>query len=139
MGKDMDRWLGDGGMIIIEAIGGSIDSYGEGWAEGKWVPTKMACNPHDIVQAGVYGIMLDAAMNFAINASLEGKDRTKGTLEMKTDCMKGASLGEELTIRGELTRMTKLIAFASAEIKNAKGELINRATGTFMIHRADAS
>ena len=62
--------------------------------DGKWVPTKMACNPHDGVQAGVYAVMFDAAMNFAINASLDGKDRTKATLEMKTDCMKGAALGE---------------------------------------------
>ncbi|MEY2469279.1 MAG: hypothetical protein QOF21_1977 [Actinomycetota bacterium] len=139
MGKNMDRWLGDGGMPVIEAIGGSIDEYGDGWAAGTWTPTKMACNPHDGVQAGVYGVMLDAAMNFAINASLDGKDRTRATLEMKTDCLKGATLGEKLSVRGELTRMTKTIAFASAEIRNESGELINRATGTFMVHRAEAS
>jgi len=137
MGKDMDRWLGDGGMPVIEAIGGSIDEYGDGWASGKWVPTKMACNPHDIVQAGVYGVMLDAAMNFAINSSLEGKDRTKATLEMKTDCLKGAVLGESLTVRGTLDRMTKLIAFSSAEIRNEAGDLLCRSTGTFMVHRAE--
>jgi acyl-coenzyme A thioesterase PaaI-like protein len=133
MGKDMDRWLGDGGMLVIEAIGGSIDEYGDGWCKGTWTPTKMACNPHDIVQAGVYGVMLDAAMNFAINASLDGKDRTKATLEMKTDCMK-----DTLTISGKLDRMTKLIAFSSAEIRNEKDEVICRSSGTFMIHRADA-
>jgi uncharacterized protein (TIGR00369 family) len=138
MGKNMDRWLGDGGMPVIEAIGGSIDEYGDGWASGTWSPTKMACNPHDGVQAGVYAVMSDAAMNFAINASLDGKDRTRATLEMKTDCLKGAALGEKLTVRGELTRMTKTIAFASAEIRNEAGELINRATGTFMVHRAEA-
>lgn len=135
----MDRWLGDGGMPIIEAIGGSIDEYGDGWASGSWTPTEMACNPHQGVQAGVYGVMQDAAMNFAINASLDGKDRTWATLEMKTDCLKGAVLGEKLTVRGDLTRMTKTIAFASAEIRNEAGDLVNRATGTFMVHRAEAS
>src|SRR5262245_22524417 len=125
MAKDMDRWLGDGGMLIIEAIGGSIDEYGaDGWCTGTWTPTKMACNPHDIVQAGVYAVLLDAAMNFAINASLDGKDRTKATLEMKTDCLKGAVLGENLSVRGQLDRMTKLIAFSSAEIRNEKDEVI---------------
>lgn len=138
MGKNMDRWLGDGGMLVIEAIGGSIDEYGDGWCSGAWIPTKMACNPHDGVQAGVYGVMLDAAMNFAINASLEGKDRTKATLEMKTDCMKGAALGDKLTIHGKLDRMTKLVAFSSAEVRNEAGETICRSTGTFMVHRADA-
>jgi uncharacterized protein (TIGR00369 family) len=139
MGKNMDRWLGDGGMPVIEAIGGSIDEYGDGWCTGTWTPTKMACNPHDGVQAGVYGIMLDAAMNFAINASLEGKDRTRATLEMKTDCLKGAVLGEKLTVRGQVDRMTKVIAFSSSEIRNEKDELICRSTGTFMVHRPEAS
>ncbi|MBA2609782.1 MAG: PaaI family thioesterase [Actinobacteria bacterium] len=137
MGKNMDRWLGDGGMPIIDAIGGSIDTYGDGWAEGKWVPTKMACNPHDGVQAGVYAVMLDAAMNFAINASLDGKDRTKATLEMKTDCMKGAALGDTLSVRGQVDRMTKVVAFSSAEVRNEAGDLICRSTGTFMVHRAE--
>ncbi len=37
--------------------------------------------------------MLDAAMNFAINAALRGRDRTRGTLEMKTETMRPAALG----------------------------------------------
>ncbi len=88
------------GCRSIDAIGGNITEYGEGWAAAEWVPTDMACNPAGGVQAGVYAVMLDAAMNFAINASLDGKDRTKGTLEMKTDCLKGAQKGETLTVRG---------------------------------------
>src|SRR5437764_2926291 len=51
--KDMDRWLGDGGMPIIEAIGGSIDAYGDGYCDGAWKPAPLACNPHGIVQAVV--------------------------------------------------------------------------------------
>jgi len=137
MSKNMDRWLGDGGMAVIDAIGGRFDAYGDGWATAQWVPTKLACNPHDGVQAGVYAVMLDAAMNFAINATLDGKDRTRGTLEMKTDCLKGAVLGETLTVRGEVDRLTKVIAFASATVRNANGDLISRSTSTFMLHRAE--
>ncbi|HEX2040746.1 MAG TPA: hypothetical protein VHF47_13565, partial [Acidimicrobiales bacterium] len=66
--KDMDRWLGDGGMAIIAAIGAAFGSYGDGWVEGSWEPTPLACNPHGTVQAGVHAVVLDAAMNFAINA-----------------------------------------------------------------------
>jgi uncharacterized protein (TIGR00369 family) len=134
----MDRWLGDGGMPVIGAIGGNINEYGEGWAAADWVPTDMACNPAGGVQAGVYAVMLDAAMNFAINASLDGKDRTRGTLEMKTDCLKGAQKGDALKVRGEVTRMTKLIAFTAATVTNANDELICRSTGTFMISRGEA-
>ncbi len=134
----MDRWLGNGGMPVIEAIGASCDGYGDGWATAVWTPTELACNPHGGVQAGVYAVMLDAAMNFAINASLEGKDRTKATLEMKTDCMKGAALGDPLSVRGQVDRMTKVVAFSSAEVRNEAGELICRSTGTFMVHRAES-
>ena len=134
----MDKWLGSGGMPVIDAVGGNINAYGEGWATAEWVPTDMACNPAGGVQAGVYAVMLDAAMNFAINASLDGKDRTKGTLEMKTDCLKGAAKGDTLMVRGEVTRMTKLIAFTEGTVHNEKGDLITRATGTFMVHRGEA-
>jgi uncharacterized protein (TIGR00369 family) len=133
--KNMDRWLGDGGMPVIEAVGAAFDAYGDGWATAAWKPTVMACNPHGIVQAGVHSVLLDAAMNFAINASLEGKDRTKATLEMKTDCIRAALKDETLTIRGEVVRMTKQIAFGQAAITNEKGEVVSRSTGTFLVHR----
>jgi uncharacterized protein (TIGR00369 family) len=134
----MDKWLGDGGMPVIEAIGAKITEYGDGWAAAEWVPTDMACNPGGGVQAGVYAVMLDAAMNFATNASLDGKDRTRGTLEMKIDCLKGAQKGDTLKVRGEVSRMTKVIAFTEAVVTNAADELVARSTGTFMVSRADA-
>ena len=71
--RDMDRWLGDGGMPIIGALGGTFDAYGhdhDGWVSGRWVPTALACNPRGIVQAGVHAVIHDGAMNFAINAGL---------------------------------------------------------------------
>lgn len=134
----MDKWLGDGGMPVIAAIGGNINEYGDGWSAAEWVPTDMACNPAGGVQAGVYAVMLDATMNFAINASLDGKDRTRGTLEMKVDCLKGASKGDTLKVRGSVSRMTKLIAFTESVVTNENDEVIARSTGTFMISRGDA-
>ena len=133
--KNMDRWLGDGGMPIIEAVGAAFDGYGEGWATATWVPTQLACNPHGYVQAGVHAVLLDAAMNFAINASLEGRDRTRSTLEMKTDTMRPANLGGDFVVRGEVTRLAKQVAYAEATVKDGEGTLISRSTGTFLLHR----
>jgi uncharacterized protein (TIGR00369 family) len=133
--KDMDRWLGDGGMAIIEAIGAAFDGYGDGWATASWAPTQLACNPHGYVQAGVHSVLLDAAMNFAINASLDGRDRTRSTLEMKTDTMRAANLGGAFTVRGEVSRMAKQVAYAEATVRDADGNLVSRATGTFLLHR----
>jgi uncharacterized protein (TIGR00369 family) len=136
--KNMDRWLGDGGMAIIGAIGGQFEAYGpddDGWVSGTWVPAALACNPHGIVQAGVHSVMLDAAMNFAINAGLAGKDRTRATLEMKTETMRVANSGDHLALRGQVVRQAKQVAYAEATVHSADGQLVSRATGTFLLHR----
>jgi uncharacterized protein (TIGR00369 family) len=133
--KNMDRWLGDGGMAIIGAIGASFSGYGDGSVDGSWTPTPLACNPHGTVQAGVHSVVLDAAMNFAINAGLDGRDRTRATLEMKAETMLPASAGVDYVVRGDVVRMAKQVAFAEASVRDADGRLISRATGTFLLHR----
>jgi len=140
-GKDMGRWLGDGGMAIIGAVGGSFDDYGVdgedlGWVSGTFTPLDLACNPHGSVQACVHSVLLDAAMNFAINAALRGKDRTNATIEMTTELMRPATRGESYAVRGDVVRLTRQIAYAEASVSNAEGKLVSRATGTFLVHRA---
>jgi uncharacterized protein (TIGR00369 family) len=141
MSKNMDRWLGDGGMPVIEAIGGVFDGYDgdAGWATATWTPTTLACNPHGYVQAGVHDILLDAAMNFAINASLSGRDRTKSTIDMQGSYLRAANLGGKFVVRGEVTRLTRQIGFASATCHDADGQLVSRATGAFLIHREESA
>ena len=138
MGKNMDRWLGDGGMPIIEAIGCSFDGYGDGFATATWTPTTLACNPHGGVQAGVHDVVLDAAMNFAINATLDGRDRTKATIDMGSDYLRGAVKDATYSVRGEVTRLTKQVAFALATVCDGEGNVVSRATGRFLVHRDEA-
>jgi acyl-coenzyme A thioesterase PaaI-like protein len=131
--KDMDRWLGDGGMELIATVGGSFDDYGVdgedlGWVTGTFTPPRPACNPHGIVQAGVHGLLLDAAMNFAINAALPGKSRTRATLEMKIETMRPALEGGSYVLQ---------VAYAEASVSDADGQLVSRSTGTFLLHRPD--
>ncbi len=140
--KDMDRWLGDGGMELIGTVGASFDDYGVdgedlGWVTGAFVPTAQACNPHGIVQAGIHGLLLDAAMNFAINAALPGKARTRGTLEMKIETMRPAREGGSYVLRGDVVRMARQVAYAEGSVTDADGQLVSRSTGTFLLHRPD--
>jgi uncharacterized protein (TIGR00369 family) len=140
----MDRWLGDGGMAIIGVLGGTFSAYGIdgedlGWVEGSFSPTELACNPHGSVQAGIHSVLLDAAMNFAINAALGKKDRTKATIEMKTELMRPAMLHGHYTMRGDVVRLGRQVAYGEATIKNDKDEIVSRSTGTFMVHRAEES
>jgi uncharacterized protein (TIGR00369 family) len=143
--KDMDRWLGDGGMAIIAAIGGAFTAYGVdgedlGWVEGAFAPTQLACNPHGTVQAGVHAVLLDAAMNFAVNAALVGRDRTRATIEMSTELLRPAAKGLGYRLRGDVVRLTRQIAYAEATVRDEQDQLVSRSSGTFLIHReADES
>jgi acyl-coenzyme A thioesterase PaaI-like protein len=142
--KDMDRWLGDGGMPIIALVGGAFTAYGVdgedlGWVAGTFTPEELACNPHGITQAGIHSLLLDASMNFAINAALPGRDRTRGTLEMKTETMRPALLGTPYVLRGEVARLAKQVAFGEATVRDLEGGLVSRATGTFLLHREEAA
>jgi acyl-coenzyme A thioesterase PaaI-like protein len=140
--KDMDRWLGDGGMEVIGLVGASFVDYGVdgedlGWVTGTWIPTTLACNPHGTAQAGIHSLVLDAAMNFAINAALPGRARTRGTLEMKTETMRPAALDAPFAVRGEVVRMARQGAYGEASVRDGDGLLVSRATGTFLLHRPD--
>ncbi len=104
---------------------------------GSLVPTAAAGNPHGIVQAGVHGLLLDAAMNFAINSALAGRDRTKATLEMKVETMRPAQVGEAYRLRGEVVRMARQVAYAEATVTDDRDRMVSRSTGTFLLHRAD--
>lgn len=134
----MSRWLGDGGMPIIGAIGGSFDGYGTeggGWASAVWEPTELACNPHGFVQAGVHSILLDAAINFAINAGMPGRDRTRATLEMKCEYLRQARRGSRYTLRGDVVRVARQVAWAESSITDSDGELVSKCTATFLLER----
>jgi acyl-coenzyme A thioesterase PaaI-like protein len=138
--RDMDRWLGDGGMPLLTGVGASLDAYGVdgedlGWVTGAFTPLELACNPHGTVQAGVHAVVLDAAMNFAINAALSGKDRTRGTLELKCETMRPAMLAASYALRGEVTRMARQVAYAEGSVRDPAGSLVSRATATFLLHR----
>jgi acyl-coenzyme A thioesterase PaaI-like protein len=142
--RDMDRWLGDGGMAIIGQVGGSLESYGVdgedlGWVEGSFNPTELACNLGGIVQAGVHSLLLDACINFAINAALPRGDRARATLELKTETMRPASPGTTYRLRGEVVRMAKQVAYGEATLRDPDGQLFTRATGTFLLQRAGES
>jgi uncharacterized protein (TIGR00369 family) len=136
----MDRWLGDGGMELIGTVGASFDDYGVdgedlGWVTGVFVPADVAGNLQGVVQAGVHGLLLDAAMNFAINSALAGRDRARATLEMKVETMRPAVVGEVYRLRGEVVRMARQVAYAEATVVDAKDRMISRSTGTFLLHR----
>jgi uncharacterized protein (TIGR00369 family) len=134
--RDMSSQLGDGGMPLLAAIGLSFDDYGDGWSAAAWTPTTMACNPFGIVHGGVYGVVLDAAMNFALNAALERGDRAS-TLQLDYSMPRGGKEGDELRVRGEVARLTKSVAFVEAWVRDGDDQVLAHATATFSVRRRE--
>jgi uncharacterized protein (TIGR00369 family) len=132
----MDASLGDGGMPLLAKLGLSFDSYGDGWATARWKPTELACNPLGTVHGGVYGVVHDAAMNFATNAGLASGDRA-ATLDLKYETMRAARGGEALVVRGEVVRLGRQVAYVESWVRSADAQLISHGTATFFVRRRD--
>ena len=138
MGRNLDRSLGDGGMPLLGTLGLSFDAYGEGWAEGAWAPTELACNPAGIVHGGVYGVIHDAAMNFATNSVLDRGDRAT-TLDVQYQTIRGAAAGDALRVRGDVTRATRSVAYVESVVRDPEDQVVSKATATFILRRASES
>lgn len=130
----MDGALGDGGMPLLGDLGVSFERYGDGWVEAVWVPTERACNPAGPVHGGVYAVIHDAAMNFATNAALDRGDRA-ATISITYSTMRPANAGDRLAVRGDVVRITKQIAYLETTVVNGDGDLVSKATGTFILRR----
>ena len=134
----MHRSLGDGGMPLLGQLGLVFESYGEGWAQAIWTPTALVCNPLGGVHGGVFGVVHDAAMNFAVNSDLESGDRA-ATLDVSYQTIRPAAAGDVLAVRGEVVRTAKQVAYASSVVLDADGADVSRATATFLLRRLDRS
>ena len=89
------------------------------------------------MHGGVYGVVHDAAMNFATNGALERGDRS-ATLDLSYQTRRAASAGAALTVRGEVVQITKSVAYVESIISNpANDEIVSRAMATFALRRAD--
>lgn len=134
----MDRSLGHGGMPLLDDIGLSFERYGGGWVEATWIPTELACNPLGTVHGGVYAVVHDAAMNFATNSAL-GKGEHGATVSISYSTMRAAAAGDPLSVRGDVVRLARTLAFLQTAIRDAQGEPVSTATGIFALRRAATS
>jgi uncharacterized protein (TIGR00369 family) len=137
MPRNLDAALGDGGMPLLAQLGLTFERYGEGWAEATWIPTALACNPLGTVHGGVYGVVHDAAMNFAASSALERGDRA-ATLDVAYQTIRPSSSGDTLTVRGAVVRISTSVAYLESSVNGSDDTVISRATATFFVRRRDA-
>ncbi|WP_423197245.1 MULTISPECIES: PaaI family thioesterase [unclassified Cupriavidus] len=86
-------------------------------------------NSWDMAHGGVLMTMLDVAMAIS-GRSTDPEGRGVVTIEMKTTFM-SPGRGSKLTARGQCMHRTSTMAFCEAEIVDADGKIVARASGTF--------
>ena len=131
----MDRWLGDGGMPLLGQLGVDFHRYGEGFAEARWTPPPLACNPFGGVHGGVYGVVFDAAMNFAVNSALDRGDRG-ATVDVSDRIIRAPEPGVALEVRADVLRAARAVAFVEAGIVDPDGGVVARGSSTWSLRRA---
>lgn len=124
-------------MPLLAQLGLTFERYGEGWAEATWTPTELACNPLGGVHGGVYGVVHDAAMNFAASSALERGDRAS-TLDLSYQTIRPSSSGDQLAVRGEVVRLGSNVAYLESTVRGGDAEFVSRATATFFVRRRPA-
>src|SRR2546429_322605 len=77
---------------------------------------------------------VSAARHFAANAALESGARA-ATLELKYSTMRATQAGDVLSVRGEVVRLARQVAYLETAISAADGEPVSKGTGTFFVRR----
>ena len=84
-------------------------------------------NPTGIIHGGIFTFISDTAMG---HLNFRVKDAPYVSLELKTSYFKAIS-GGTLTATGRYIKEGHKVSFMEAEVRNEKGELLSRTSGTF--------
>lgn len=122
-------------MPLLAELGVSFTTYAPNESSALWTVSAACLNPAGIVQAGVHAVVLDAAMYFALVATLESGE-FGATLEMSTQTLEPARGDDQLVVRGHVGRIARTVAFCQAEVRHDE-HTIARAHATFAVRRRE--
>jgi len=89
-------------------------------------------NINGVVHGGVYATILDTAMGASVLSTL-APGETAATISLTVEFLRAAGNGSLLRARGQLLRRGRHIAFAEGDLRDAEGERLGRAHGTWYI------
>ena len=96
-------------------------------------------NPAGIVQGGFLGAMADSAMGSATVtfARQAGRRVFSSNVEMKTSFLAPVRVGTRLECRAWVVSGGRRVAFAEAEVVDAEGTTVARASSTYLFTERD--
>lgn len=97
---------------------------------GIFVPSRAACDPSGLVNSGIFGLVFEAIMAIAISHILSNSELM---IQMQIEHPGSASLGLTYTVSGSAERLTRDIARAESRVIDQVGEIVSRASATFLL------
>lgn len=119
---------------FVERLGLALERYADGEARVALALQAWHTNSFEVAHGGVLMTMLDVALALAarsrFNARAEpGQEVGMVTIEMKTSFMQPGR--GRLVAHGTCVHASLQLAFCEGELRDAEGELVARASGTF--------
>jgi uncharacterized protein (TIGR00369 family) len=113
-------------------IGYRTKAWREGYGEVGLDVGPQHLNSMRVVHGGVYATLIDAALGHAIGyCTTPGNVRFSATVSLSTTFIRSAADGA-LTATGRLEGQSGRLATASAEVRDAAGNLLATGQGTFL-------
>jgi uncharacterized protein (TIGR00369 family) len=108
--------------------GFKVDRCEDGVCDARFTVTDAHLNAGGVVHGGIWCTLLDVAAYCAVMSALD-EGLTATTVDIHSQLMKGARLGDEIVLKGRCERLTRRLAFASADAWRGD-ELVARASMT---------
>jgi uncharacterized protein (TIGR00369 family) len=115
-----------------EHLGLSITDGGEGWLEVTLSIRPELINGDGYLHGGMWAVVADSSMGGALRTVIDGATERAVTAQLDIRWMRPAH-GETLRSVGRLLRRGRTLSHLTAELFDARGELVGSATGTFMV------
>jgi acyl-CoA thioesterase len=113
------------------AFGVRVEAANEGAVRLSWEARPEDLNLQGLVHGGLLATLADMAMGLAVRTALE-PGRRHVTIELSVRYLLPTAPGR-VTAEGRVARVGTQIAFADADVRDAKGRSVVRAGGTYSV------
>jgi uncharacterized protein (TIGR00369 family) len=117
-------------------LGLRIDAASRGTVELSMDVTSDRLNLQGSVHGGVLATLADTAMGLAVRTEV-GPDRPHATVEMSIRYLRASRPGR-IEATGHTQRVGSTLAFAEADVRDADGRSLARASGIYAVGTRDA-
>ena len=116
---------------LFASIGFAFTDAGDGWVELAFEASAATNNLYGIVHGGVWLLLADSAMGGAL-ATVAAPEERVITAQSEFRWLRPLS-GDTIRIRGQVLRRGRTLSHAVADLYDADGNAIGRATGTYVV------